>query len=60
MKTAVPRDITMTPEQEVEGQMVFHFPISGKDWDGRRQFDVVVGFLHQKNLVLHTMPETRD
>jgi hypothetical protein len=40
--------------------MVFHFPISGKDWDGRRQFDVVVGFLHQKNLVLHTMPETRD
>jgi hypothetical protein len=60
MKTPVPRDITMTPGQEVEGQMIFHFPISGKDWDGRKQFDVVVGFLHQKNLVLHTMAENRD
>jgi hypothetical protein len=55
-KNPVPRDITMTPGQEIEGQMIFHFPISGKDWDSRKGFDVVVGFIHQKDLVLHTMP----
>ena len=55
-KNPMPRDITMTPGQEVEGQMVFHYPITQKDWDGRKQFDVVVGFINQKNLVLHTMP----
>jgi hypothetical protein len=62
-RTPVPRDITLTPGQEIEGQMIFHFPISQKDWDGRKQFDVVVGFIHQKNLVLHTMavqPGTED
>ena len=56
-KTPMPRDLTMTPGQEVEGQMIFHYPITQKDWDGRKQFDVVVGFINQKNLVLHTMPE---
>jgi hypothetical protein len=55
-KTPVARDITLSPGQEVEGQMIFHFPIAAKDWDARKQFDVVVGFLHQKDLVLHTMP----
>lgn len=54
-KTPMPRDITMTPGQEVEGQMIFHYPITQKDWDARKQFDVVVGFINQKNLVLHTM-----
>jgi hypothetical protein len=57
-KTAVQRDITMRPGQEVDGQMIFHFPITQKDWDTRRQFDVVVGFIHQKDLVLHTMSES--
>lgn len=56
-KTALPRDITLSPGQEVEGQMIFHFPITAKDWDQRKGFDVVVGFVHQKDLVLHTMPE---
>ncbi|HEX4309344.1 MAG TPA: hypothetical protein VHZ25_04905 [Acidobacteriaceae bacterium] len=55
-KTPMPRDITLTPGQEIEGQMIFHFPITEKDWDARKQFDVVVGFIHQKDLVLHTMP----
>jgi hypothetical protein len=55
-KTPLPRDITLTPGQEVEGQMIFHFPITEKDWDARKGFDVVVGFIHQKDLVLHTMP----
>jgi hypothetical protein len=54
-KTPLPRDITMTPGQEIEGQMIFHFPITQKDWENRKQFDVVVGFMNQKNLVIHTM-----
>ncbi len=58
--TPMPRDITLTPGQEIEGQMIFHFPITEKDWNARKQFDVVVGFIHQKNLVLHTMAENRD
>jgi len=55
-KTPLPRGITMTPGQEIEGQLIFHFPITQKDWEGRKQFDVVIGFINQKNLVLHTMP----
>jgi hypothetical protein len=55
-KTPVPRGITMTPGQEIEGQLIFHYPITQKDWEGRKQFDVVIGFINQKNLVLHTMP----
>jgi hypothetical protein len=50
----------MTPGQEIEGQMIFHFPITQKDWEARKQFDVVVGFINQKDLVLHTMPESRE
>jgi hypothetical protein len=59
-KSPVPRDITMTPGQEIEGQMIFHFPITQKDWEARKGFDVVVGFINQKDLVLHTMPESRQ
>jgi hypothetical protein len=55
-KTPMPRGVTMTPGQEIEGQLVFHYPITQKDWEGRKQFDVVIGFINQKNLVLHTMP----
>jgi len=51
----MPRGVTMTPGQEVDGQLIFHFPVTEKDWDARRQFDVVIGFINQKNLVLHTM-----
>ena len=57
-KTPMPRGITMTPGQEVEGQLIFHYPITQKDWEGRKQFDVIIGFINQKNLVLHSMPES--
>lgn len=55
-KMPMPRGITMTPGQEIEGQLIFHFPVTQQDWNGRKQFDVVVGFINQKQLVLHTMP----
>lgn len=52
-KTPVPRDVTMTPGQVLEGQMVFHFPVTQAQWEGRKGFDVDIRFIHQKDLVLH-------
>ncbi|MBW4043600.1 MAG: hypothetical protein HIU87_01230 [Acidobacteria bacterium] len=48
----VPRDITISPGQTVEGLMLFHYPITPADWDARQGFVVNVSFIHQKNLVL--------
>ncbi|HEY6448618.1 MAG TPA: hypothetical protein VIY53_19340 [Acidobacteriaceae bacterium] len=46
------RDTTITPGQQIDGQMIFHYPISGQQWDQRKDFKVYVNFLHQKDLVL--------
>lgn len=51
--TPVPRGITMTPGQVVDGQLIFHFPITKADWDSRKAFDVTVRFINQNSLVLH-------
>ncbi|MGC2637857.1 MAG: hypothetical protein WA294_11810 [Acidobacteriaceae bacterium] len=50
--TAVLRDTTITPGQQVDGQMIFHYPITAQQWDQRKDFKVYVNFLHQKDLVL--------
>jgi hypothetical protein len=50
------RDTTMTPGQVIDGQIVFHYPISGKEWDARKDFKVTVEFLHQNDLVLQEKP----
>jgi hypothetical protein len=55
-KTALPRDITLSPGQVVEGQVVFHFPITEAQWNSRKGFDVDIRFIHQNDLVLHTAP----
>lgn len=55
-KTPVPRDVTMTPGQVIEGQLVFHYPITAAQWNGRQAFDVDIQFIHQDDLVLHTPP----
>jgi hypothetical protein len=54
-KSAMPRGITMTPGQVIHGQMIFHFPVTKQDWDARKAFDITVGFINQKSLILHTM-----
>jgi len=59
-KAPLPRGITMTPGQVVEGQVIFHYPISKQDWEGRKGFDVTVRFINQKSLVLHTGPEQQQ
>lgn len=53
-KNPVPRDLTLQPGQEVDGQMVFHYPVSKQQWDSRQSFTVTVEFLHQKPLVMTT------
>jgi hypothetical protein len=54
--TPVLRDLTITPGQQVDGQMIFHYPISGKDWDARKDFKITVEFQNQKDLVLDEHP----
>jgi hypothetical protein len=46
------RDTTMTPGQQLDGEIIFHYPISAQQWDQRKDFKVYVQFLHQKDLVL--------
>jgi hypothetical protein len=54
--TPILRDTTMTPGQQLDGQIIFHYPISGQQWDQRKDFKVYVQFLHQKDLVLDASP----
>ncbi|MGA7521517.1 MAG: hypothetical protein WBW84_03490 [Acidobacteriaceae bacterium] len=53
-KAPIPRDITITPGQVIEGQLIFHFPITEIQWNGRKGFDVDIRFIHQDDLILHT------
>jgi hypothetical protein len=54
--TPLLRDTTMTPGQQLDGQIIFHYPITGQQWDQRKDFKVYVQFLHQKDLVLDATP----
>ena len=55
-KDPIARGITIPPGETVEGQMIFHFPVSKQDWDSRKDFKIDVEFVHQKDLVLSTAP----
>jgi hypothetical protein len=50
------RDTTMTPGQILDGQVIFHYPITGQQWDQRKAFKISVQFLHQKDLELDETP----
>lgn len=54
--TPLPRDITMTPGQAIDGQLIFHYPISAQQWDHRKDFRIYVQFINQKDLVLEEKP----
>jgi hypothetical protein len=47
---SIPRDITLTPGQSVQGLTIFNFPITKEQWDTLQSAKVVVSFMHQKNL----------
>ncbi len=50
----IQRDTTIPAGGRVSGLMIFHFPLTQKDWDTRQGFRIQVGFTHQKDLVLET------
>lgn len=42
----------LQPGEQVEGQVVFHYPISLKQWQGRSKLHIVAEWQHQNNLIL--------
>jgi hypothetical protein len=44
------RETTLQPGQTVEGLAIFNYPFTQQQWDSRRNADVVVSFIHQKDL----------
>ena len=56
-KAPLPRDITLTPGQQVEGMVIYSYPISQAQWDSRTGMDLTFSFLHQKPLVLQVAPK---
>ncbi len=55
-KAPLPRDLTLTPGQQVEGMVICNFPISKEQWASRTGMDLTFSFLHQKSLVLEVAP----
>jgi hypothetical protein len=49
---SIPRDITLTPGQSAEGLAIFNYPLSKEQWGKLPTANVVVSFMHQKNLEL--------
>jgi hypothetical protein len=55
-KAPLPRGLTLTPGQQVEGMVIYNYPISQAQWDSRTGMDLSFSFLHQKPLVLQVAP----
>ena len=52
-KAPLPRDLTLQPGQEAEGQMVFNYQLNKTQWDSRSGMDINISFLHHPPMVLH-------
>jgi hypothetical protein len=52
-KSPLPRDLTLQPGQQVEGQMIFNYSMDKAKWDSRTGTDINIAFIHQNPLVLH-------
>ena len=57
-KDPLPRDLTLTPGQQVEGMVICNFPISKAQWDERQELELRFSFLHQNSLVLDVAPNS--
>ena len=55
-KDPLPRDLTLAPGQQVEGMVIYNFPISKAQWDSRQDLEMRFSFLHQNSLVLDVPP----
>jgi hypothetical protein len=56
-KQPLPRDLTIPAGQQVEGLVIYNYPISKAQWDARTGMDLTFTFLHQKPLVLQVAPK---
>jgi hypothetical protein len=52
-KTPLPRDLTLQPGQQVEGQMIFNYQMPQAQFDTRTGMDINIDFVHQTPLTLH-------
>lgn len=52
-KNPILRGTTLQPGEEIDGGVIFSYPLSKAQWDSRTGFDLDFVFLHQKDLVLH-------
>ena len=50
--TPLPLDTVLQPGQKVQGQLIFHYPITLKQWKARSRMHLVVEWQHQNNLIL--------
>lgn len=57
-KAPLANGTVIQPGQQIEGQVIFHFPISAQEWNQREAFNVTVEFQHEKNLVIPVAPGT--
>ena len=55
-KDPLPRDLTLAPGQQVEGMVIYNFPITKAQWDSRNDMEMRFSFLHQNSLVLNAPP----
>lgn len=55
-KDPLPRDLTLAPGQQVDGMVIYNFPISKVQWDSRQDLEMRFSFLHQNALVLDQPP----
>jgi len=51
-KDPLPRDLTLTPGQQREGLIVFHYEMPKAQWDARKSMAIHISFLNQNSLVL--------
>lgn len=52
----MPWNVTLQPGQELDGQLIFHFPVTAQQWDSRQSFEVSLQFLHQPDLTMAATP----
>jgi len=55
-KDPLQRDLTLAPGQQVEGMVIYNFPISKEQWNLRQDMEMHFSFLHQNSLVLKVPP----
>lgn len=51
-KAMLPRDLTIQPGQQVEGEMIFSYQMNQAEWQSATGMKINIGFTHQNPLVM--------